>query len=116
MDIRIPTDAAQAIAAYIQQHKSVRPHKVLDYDTPEHVYDSSFSTPSVDLDSLSLTGRAGGEGAKWGINLFQYVHDNFFYFGLVKGTFTEQQCTRPIAAAVIASRVCSVTQNSSAGW
>lgn len=51
-----PRMLRKAIAAYIQQYNTVRPHEALDYDTPEHVYASSFPTPSADLDSLSLAG------------------------------------------------------------
>lgn len=51
-----PRILRKAIAAYIQQYNTVRPQEALDYDTPEHVYDSSFPTPSADLDSLSLAG------------------------------------------------------------
>ena len=47
-----PRMLRKAIAAYIQQYNQ----EALDYDTPEHVYDSSFPTPSADLDSLSLAG------------------------------------------------------------
>lgn len=51
-----PRMLRKAIAAYIQQYNAVRPHEALDYDTPEHVYDSSFQTPSAGLESLSLAG------------------------------------------------------------
>lgn len=51
-----PRMLRKAIAAYIQQYNTVRPHETLCYDTPKHVYDSSFRTPSAGLDSLSLAG------------------------------------------------------------
>lgn len=52
-----PRMLRKAIAAYIQQYNTVRPQEALDYDTLEHVYDSSFPTPSADLDSLSKLSR-----------------------------------------------------------
>ena len=51
-----PRMLRKAIAAYIQQYNTLRPHEALCYDTPRHVYDSSFQTPSAGLDSLSLAG------------------------------------------------------------
>ena len=45
----------KAIAAYIQQYNSVRPHETLDYCTPEATYRSCFHSPDAVLDSLSLT-------------------------------------------------------------
>lgn len=45
-----------AIAAYIQQYNTERPHQALGYRTPERVYSEGFSSGTAGLDSLGLAG------------------------------------------------------------
>lgn len=51
-----PRALRKAVAAYIQQYNTVRPHQALGYETPEAVYRSCFASPTADLDSLVLAG------------------------------------------------------------
>ena len=51
-----PKALRKAVALYIQQYNTVRPHQALGYETPEAVYGSCFASPAADLDSLVLAG------------------------------------------------------------
>ena len=51
-----PRALRKAVAAYIQQYNTVRPHQALEYKTPESVYQSCFASQATDLDSLVLAG------------------------------------------------------------
>lgn len=41
-EFRSPRELRSAIRDYVDQYNSVRPHQNLDYDTPNHVYESVF--------------------------------------------------------------------------
>jgi len=51
-----PKKLRKAIGRYIEQYNNLRPHEALDNEVPGSYYFGAFTSPTADLDNLSMAG------------------------------------------------------------